>query len=202
MNDCAFCDRTKFEERIIAEDSLFYTIATLGQITDGGYVLLFPKSHVRCIGDMAHQNIGILGALKHRVCEALTQEYKSGIFMFEHGIVGQTVEHAHLHITPAQYDPITRIKNDFPDSRIEHLISLEELKTRYSFHKKPYLLWKSIDMNWCACWDPPAPAQYLRTILAEELGCGDRANWRTMDPEFDKSLWSSTVSRLKPHLAP
>lgn len=31
-NNCVFCDRTKFEERIIAENNDSYVIATLDQI--------------------------------------------------------------------------------------------------------------------------------------------------------------------------
>ena len=42
-SNCVFCDRTKFEECIIAENKDWYLIATLGQITDGGYVLIFNK---------------------------------------------------------------------------------------------------------------------------------------------------------------
>ena len=39
MNDnCPFCDRTKVAERIVWEDDSFYIIATLGQISNGGYV--------------------------------------------------------------------------------------------------------------------------------------------------------------------
>ena len=33
-NNCVFCDRSKFEERLIHETENFYVIATLGQITD------------------------------------------------------------------------------------------------------------------------------------------------------------------------
>ncbi|HEY4494942.1 MAG TPA: hypothetical protein VJC01_00655 [Candidatus Paceibacterota bacterium] len=42
-NNCVFCDRSKLEERLIAENKDWYLIATLGQITDGGYVLIFNK---------------------------------------------------------------------------------------------------------------------------------------------------------------
>jgi len=45
-DNCPFCDKKQFEERLIAEVDGFYLIATLGQITDGGYVLLVPKEHV------------------------------------------------------------------------------------------------------------------------------------------------------------
>ena len=47
------------------------------------------------------------------------------------------------------------------------------------------------------CWNPPAPPQYLRLIVAELLGHPERGNWRNMDPELDKQLGQETVDRLK-----
>ena len=47
-NSCIFCDRTKISDRIIAENSDWYVVATLGQII-GGYALVIPKAHISCI---------------------------------------------------------------------------------------------------------------------------------------------------------
>jgi len=201
MGDCPFCFRENFEERIIAEDSDFYAIATLGQITSGGYVLLFPKHHIRCIAGLAMVNIGILETWKNHINHAVIKEYSSCTFMCEHGIVGQTVGHAHLHIIPAKFNPMNRIKLDFPGTRLETLNSLSDIKERYLINPSPYLLWKSASDHWRVCWDPPAPKQYFRTILASEIGCPERADWQTMHHPLDKHLCRSTVSRLKPYFS-
>lgn len=58
-SDCVFCDRSKFEERLCGETKDFWIIATLGQITDGGYVLLVPKRHVECVGAMDKNEVNL-----------------------------------------------------------------------------------------------------------------------------------------------
>ncbi len=71
----------------------------------------------------------------------------------------------------------------------------------YSKLQKPYLLWNDFGLIFEIIWDPPAPLQYLRIVVADALGRPERANWRNMDPELDKKLWSETVKRLKPYFA-
>ena len=201
MNDnCPFCDRTKVAERIVWEDDSFYIIATLGQISNGGYVLLVQKNHVPCIGAMTRLEIELFETLRQKISLAITKEYgvAPGI-IFEHGIVGQTVKHAHLHFVPENFDITARILKDFCDSEIKILFSLSELQNLYTQKQKPYLLWKDSDAHFNVCWNPPAPSQYLLIVVAETVGRPERANWRDMDPELDKKMWTETVVRLKPY---
>ena len=201
-NDCVFCDRTKFEERLIGECEDFWKIATLGQISDGGYVLLTPKRHVSCVGDMEKSEIDLLASKEKKMGIVLSREYKTRhIAFFEHGIVGQTVKHAHLHFIPEKLSITKRIKKDFPDSEIASINSWNELRKLYKEKQKPYLLWRDADLETLVCWNPPAPPQYLRIVVAEALGRPERANWRNMDPELDKRLWQETVKRLKPYFS-
>lgn len=201
-NNCVFCDRSKFEERLVGETQAFWIIATLGQITDGGYLLLVPKRHVKCIGDMEPNEISLLGDLSVKTFEALLHEYGIGPgLVFEHGVVGQTIKHAHLHIVPWICVLTDRIKKDFPSSNFSSVNStdtLDELRNLYVARQEPYLFWSDL----CGpkiCWNPPAPPQYLRIVVAEALGRQERANWRNMNPELDKKLWQETVRRLKPY---
>ncbi|MDO8442916.1 MAG: HIT family protein [bacterium] len=196
-NDCPFCDRTKVKERIVWEDDSFYIIATLGQISNGGYVLLVPKNHVSCLGAMTKSEIELLETLRQKIGSAISKEYgvAPGI-IFEHGIVGQTVKHAHLHFIPENSDITARILKDFPDSEISIVSSLNELQNLYTQKQEPYLLWKDSGARFNVCWNPPAPSQYLRIVVAETVGRPERASWRNMDPELDKKLWTETVVRL------
>src|SRR3989338_4060716 len=108
--DCVFCDRSQFEERLCGETKDFWIIATLGQITDGGYVLLVPKRHVKCVVAMSQPKIKLLEKLEEKTSGALLKEYhSSGTTIFEHGIVGQTIKHAHLHIVPEKLNITDRI---------------------------------------------------------------------------------------------
>lgn len=204
---CIFCDKSQFEERLCGEADDFWVIATLGQITDGGYVILVPKRHVKCVGAMEDAEIMLLEQLKNRVDEALAEEYGIGAeTLFEHGIVGQSIKHAHLHLIPAKLDISTRIKRDFgsiswiyklPPARALQFLATTHVYKNY----EPYLLWQdATNYHWQICWNPQnVPMQYMRLIIAEALNRPERGNWRNMDPELDKKLWSETVRRLKPY---
>lgn len=209
-SNCPFCDRKQFKERLIAEIDGFYVIATLGQITDGGYVLLFPVGHTLCMGALTNEQAEVADRIVAKIAFALVAEYRiklpfgslMPVTLFEHGVVGQTVKHAHLHFLPTVLDLTPRIQSDFPDSAVEELQYVGHLLNLYRDNPMPYLYWvtgKTGDTAERVCWNPPAPPQYLRIISAEALGRPERANWRTMDPDLDWHLWSDTVRRLKPY---
>lgn len=207
-NDCVFCNRAMFEERLITETGEYRVIATLGQITNGGYVLIVPKKHIPCMGALTPKQTRTMIKIAGEACHAISLEYQHDIgislypvTIFEHGIVGQTIKHAHLHILPAMFDLTQKIRMDFPTAKIEELHHdhgwhLQEL---YEKHPQPYLFWTTSKGIPMVCWNPPAPLQYLRIIAAKLTGHPERGNWRNVDPELDKQLWSGTVKRLKPY---
>ena len=173
-NNCVFCDKSKFEERLVGETKDFWIIATLGQISNSGYELLVPKRHVECIGAMKKKEVEILEKLLTKAREALTKEYGVQGIIFEHGIVGQTIKHAHLHLIPEICSITGKIYRDFPDNDLIWFppteLSKLFLKT-YAARKEPYLFWQdSISDTYKVVWNPPAPPQYLRTVVAEALG--------------------------------
>lgn len=198
---CVFCDRSQFEERLVAEDKNFYVIATLGQITDGGYVLLVPRRHLLCIGEMTAEGAAKLDELNRYLRAILVKEYGALSSGFEHGIGGQSIQHAHWHILPAAVDLTARIARDFPVCETNTLISIRDVPRGYALTKEPYLLWQTPDAQLQICYvhqGPEAiPKQYLRVATAEAVKRPERANWRTMDPELDRKLWSETVRRLR-----
>lgn len=210
-HDCVFCNRINFEERIIAENDACYAVATLGQIA-GGYTLIIPKAHIPCIGALAphhsFQQMEGIRKMTEKVYRALGKEYPHGnrrvlspVIMFEHGIVGQTIPHAHLHIVPVAVDLTKKIYADFPRTEIRMLEDTMDLQKIYCDDPKPYLFWTTPDGHPMVCIDPIAPPQYLRILVAKLLGRPERADWRTMDQELDKQLWKKTVAILKPRLA-
>jgi len=203
--DCAFCNRTKFEERIIAEIDNFYVVASLGQITEGGYTLLIPKEHTPCMAalDASRAKSAISIAIKIR--NAVSKEFRFNPFkkypvtMFEHGVVGQSVKHAHLHFLPAVLDITPKVLTDFTGCEVNEITNYLFLRDIYESRQEPYLFWTALNGKGMICWNPPAPLQYLRTVAAEILGYPERANWRSMDPELDKQFWQKTIARLKPY---
>lgn len=199
--DCVFCDKSKFEERLVGETKDSWIIATLGQISNGGDLLLVPKKHIACVGAMEKKSIELLTNSARTIYLALNAEYQCvRPLVFEHGIVGQTIEHAHLHFIPETCNITKRVRVDFPQNEIMAIENLDALRALYSKIKEPYLFWLDSDKA-RICWNPPAPPQYLRLVIAEALGRHERGNWRNMDHALDKKLWTETVIRLKPYFS-
>jgi len=202
-DNCVFCDQTKFSDSLIGENDDWYIVATLGQIVTG-YTLIIPKKHISCLGalDSRHQ-IKSITKLSREVSRALTLEYPlQPVTMFEHGIVGQTIKHAHLHLLPTTVDCMTlQIRMDFPQAEIEEIQSFAQLRKLYRQRQEPYLLWTIPNGKMMVCWNPPAPPMYLRLITAKLIGRPERGSWRDMDPALDKYLRESTVARLKPYFS-
>lgn len=204
-DNCVFCDRNKFEERIITEIDDFYIIASLGQITNGGYTLLIPKEHVSCMGVLPLPRTTSAIAIAIKIRNALSQEFrfhpfsKYPITAFEYGVVGQSVKHAHLHFLPVFLDLTSKIFADFPGFQTSEISNYLFLSNLYKECSEPYLFWTIPNGEGRVLWNPPAPMQYLRIVIAELLGYPERGNWRNVDPELDKKLWQETIIRLKPH---
>lgn len=212
MGNCVFCDHSKVRERLITENRDWYVVATLGQITDGGYVLVIPKKHIPCMGVLSSHFVDSqtdsMLKLTFKVNRAVVLEYQKSsstspwpITLFEHGIIGQTIKHAHLHVLPAVTDLTSRILADFPGTEIDEVQYASHLQVLYKKRREPYLFWTKPQGGAMVCWNPPAPPQYLRLIVAELLGRPERGNWRNMDPKLDKRLCDETVTRLRPYFS-
>lgn len=206
-HSCAFCDRKNFEERIIKETDHFFVIASLGQISDGGHLLVIPKRHMMCLGEA--QEMPSLKGIVADMRRALACVYERGpmsqrwsVMAFEHGIVGQSVFHAHLHLLPARLFITDKVREDFPDSEIQTMPEGDTMQELYLQRPEPYLYWMTPNGKEMVCWNPPASPRYFRELFAERLGHPERADWQKVDREHDRMLWSSTVALLKSHLLP
>lgn len=202
MSSCVFCNFSKIKDRTIATIDGFHVTVSLGQITNGGYLLLIPTQHTTCLGTMNRSQINNFEAVLDETSDNLYHVYDNPVTFFEHGIVGQTVFHAHLHIFPGNVDIGKRITIDFPNFEIQTVKDFSELGLLYKKRKDPYLLWSSPKKELHVCWNPPAKGEYLRNATAEDLGVPERASWRNMDPTLDKKLINKTFDQLFPLFNP
>ena len=92
--NCIFCEKSYLYERIIAETNNYYVVATLGQISNGGYLLPIPKNHVPCIAQIVSPEPFNIASLTDRLSAIIRAEYGCVPLIFEHGIVGKTINHA------------------------------------------------------------------------------------------------------------
>lgn len=145
---------------------------------------------------------GHLDHLKDQLIPQLEDEYKQPVTFFEHGIVGQTIKHAHLHIFPAKVNLKTQIRLDFPSCKIEAINSFAEFRKKYRAFRVPYLLWSTPSGEILVCWDPPAKPEYLRLLTANLLGVPERGSWKDMDRTLDEKLIEETINKLVPTFIP
>lgn len=193
---CTFCDFSKIEKRTIATIEGFHIVISLGQITNGGYLLLIPQTHFNCLGSLTKSHATKLDYLSSYMINLIEEEYNQHVTFFEHGIVGQTIPHAHLHLFPAKVNLKDQIENDFPNSKIEVIKDFSTFRKKYRAYRTPYLLWSTPKNEVLVCWDPPAPPEYLRLVTANILEVPQRGSWKDMDKQLDQDLTSQTMERL------
>lgn len=194
---CVFCDFSRFESRTIATIEGFHVVISLGQITNGGYLLIIPQKHTSCLGTLTKAQSSHLDHLINQVITTLEEEYEQHITFFEHGIVGQTINHAHLHVFPAKINLKNQIEEDFPESKIEAIESFSEFRKTYRSYRTPYLLWSTPKNETLVCWNPPAKPEYLRILTANLIGVPERGSWKDMDPLLDQKLTNQTMEKLQ-----
>jgi len=212
MQFCRFCDKFGGKENIYQEinhperaDTIlcrtksFFVIPTLGQFVEG-YLLIVPKEHFTCIGKIPRVNFLELIRLIDEVRKILHNIYGSAILM-EHGPrteyekAGCCIDHAHLHVVPVgrDVDISGKILKHFVGRKI---IELSDLIEQIEKHGS-YLFFEDTKKNKWVFDAQIVPKQYLRRLLAVELGISDKWDWRNYPglEEIDR-----TIRKLSPFL--
>ncbi len=188
---CPFCEPKELEPRLIAEERGFMIVATKGQIVPG-YALVIPTRHASCFGELTEEELADAEAVLYRLRNACLSVYGRSPIVFEHGIVGQTVKHAHLHVVPADADLRPLIAADFPN-RIR-TVTLRTVRDVYR-REGAYLYYESADGE-RSVYSVLPRAQYLRVALAAAVGRPEAADWKAVDQQADARAAESTRELL------
>src|SRR6266581_4048181 len=116
-NHCTFCKRTEISY-ILKETPNFLLAADHAPLVEG-HILIIPKQHFACYGEVPAKLDAELYSLKHEVQRFFTRYYAPTVF-WEHGIFKQTVFHAHLHCFPwgiSRYDLEENLHNVIVSSK-------------------------------------------------------------------------------------
>ncbi len=194
-NGCPFCDPEEMRSRIVMETEHFYVVPTKGQIVEG-YVLVIPKRHAACYGDLTEAELTEAEGILARLRTAITDEYGQAPIVWEHGIIGQTVKHGHIHVFPCAPDLKEAIAAKFPDN--EPMKALDELREVFR-REGPYLFYESA-AGVRTLFHVFRIPMYLRIVAAEALQHPERANWRTMDTDLDARMMKDTCEKLRKKL--
>ena len=206
-NDCTFC--TKFgrdadmiesliSDRILFESPNFVVVPTLGALTEG-WLLIVPRTHYICFGAVNETLFAEFYRLKSEVQRCLEDCYGS-LAMFEHGPahskepLGCSVDHAHVHIVPTEYDLLDEVKNVFSQDLQWHPVEgIIELTT---VHKNglPYVyLEQPLGIGRFGT-HPKFDSQIFRKAIARSIDRPERFDWRRF-PEL--GTVASTVETIE-----
>ncbi|HET8913206.1 MAG TPA: HIT domain-containing protein [Ktedonobacteraceae bacterium] len=113
---CAFCQQSTLTRYILKETPNFRLITDHAPLVEG-HLLIIPKTHYSCYGDIPPSLDEEIFSLKDEV-KLFFERYYSPVIFWEHGIFRQTVYHAHLHCFP--FGPIDYGLDEELHARIVH----------------------------------------------------------------------------------
>lgn len=170
--NCAFCQRSEISH-ILKETPNFLLAADHAPLVEG-HILIIPKHHYACYGELPAKLDDELLALKCEVQRFFTQFYAPVVF-WEHGIFKQTVFHAHLHCFPWEtsgYDLTEQLHSLVVSSQ-------EDIRQWYSSHGH-YFYMEDASI---ALLFTPEMDRYLGIVknvfLRGIISRGGRAEWRS-----------------------
>ncbi len=147
-----------------------------------------PKKHFLSIGTLSDSAVAEMEVLKKLVAERLSRIYGT-VSMFEHGPgaeqrqVGCGVDHAHLHMVPADFDLTTAVGSFLPSecrwekASLARCRSAAEAEEDYIYFEQPFGEGRMLK-------HPGLPSQLFRRAIAAHLGVPNEFNWRT-NPQIE-----------------
>jgi diadenosine tetraphosphate (Ap4A) HIT family hydrolase len=177
--ECAFCKRTEISY-ILKETPNFLLAADHAPLVEG-HILIIPKRHYACYGEVPAALDAELCALKHDVQQFFTHSYAPVVF-WEHGIFKQTVFHAHLHCFPwgiSSYDLDEELHNFIVSSQ-------EDIRQWYTTRGHYFYM---EDTNIALLFAPELD-RYLGIVknvfLQGIISRGGKAEWRPPQQRYEE----------------
>jgi diadenosine tetraphosphate (Ap4A) HIT family hydrolase len=189
--NCPFCQRRDLANYILQETTHFRIVTDHAPLTEG-HLLIIPRAHYTCYGDVPEALDTELFALKQVVQHFFLQYYAAPIF-WEHGIYHQTVFHAHLHCFP-----FGDIHYDLSDNLHDELVAAQsDLRSWYTTRGEYFYL---EDSQHAMLFPPIAERYYrvIRSVLARGvMAHGGAASWRSPQERYEqgKSLIQATKKK-------
>ncbi|MEK9143849.1 MAG: HIT family protein [Patescibacteria group bacterium] len=174
MSDCPHCDHASFalEKPLLVTDA-FNIVCDVHPLIEG-HILIIPKEHISCAGAFSEHIFAEFLSLYQRVSKFVKETYGS-VNAFEHGILGQTVFHAHVHILPYNGDAARVIQEGMGHVR---QLRIDQLREAYQKEGK-YLFFSIENDSWLVDVSLGKP-RFFRERFAKALGVPEREDWKSM----------------------
>ena len=197
MADCLFCQTAKIKQDILWKSKNFYVKVGVG-ILAPGHVMLIPEEHISCLAELSVPLSKEFLLIKEKVFNKIKSAFSEPI-AYEHGIYGQSINHAHLHILPQknQYYSLKNIKGSLFEglkyTQIKDFFQLREI-----FNEEgSYFYLESSGQKWVFHTKGQPEGRYLfRKEFARLTGLHGLKKWQTM-PEEEKQRNKGWVDLTK-----
>ncbi len=194
---CRLGDEYQLKKNILYESDNFFVVPTIGQMGIDGYVMLCSKEHYIGMGNIPEEHTSELESVLEKIKEVISETYNSEVLVFEHGPRlgchkgGGCLDHSHLHIVPTSVNIMKFLQSKFKPEEIEDFNRLREI---YEAQKSSYMFVETQDnKRYVIEVEFPIPSQYLRQVLASNVGIKDW-DWR-VNPDYE--TFERTVNQLK-----
>jgi histidine triad (HIT) family protein len=129
MSDCVFCSRINQPETLFETASL-YAMSDKFPVLPG-HLLIISRAHLRCYADAPEAVVQELAVAATRLRRFLREAYGTEALLWENGVCGQTVFHAHLHLLPVSTQRLPPCLDEGPDiTRIDDWDAVRDHFTR------------------------------------------------------------------------
>lgn len=175
---CLFCEPSSPKKILFETDNFFVTFDDSPLLE--GHIMIHTKTHYGCCGEISEELFDEFIDLKSQV-QDLIQDLYGVCSFYEHGRAGHCsisadetlCEHFHLHALPFSED----ISNEIAHQHEKFILGdIRELSSYYEQYDQ-YLLYENEEAIYFFPVVDKISNHFLRTIVAQKLGCPDKANW-------------------------
>lgn len=174
MNDCTHCDPRSFAlKQTLTASNNFFIVCDAHPLIEG-HILIIPKQHIACAGAFSQSLFEEFLSYYQRLSAFIKDSY-GAVSSFEHGITGQTVFHAHVHILPYNGKPTNIVSegmNHLRDIPIDQVIKIFTKEGKYLFFSLE-------DKSWFVDSILGRP-RFFRDRFARAIGVPERGDWKSM----------------------
>ena len=169
---CPHCVESFATAHVLERTENFFIVCDANPLTEG-HILIIPHKHLSCVGEFSPEMLDEFARLYDQVHKFVETTYGS-VSAFEHGKIGQTVFHAHVHILPFDGTPDMII----PEGA-KHITKIDNIASvKLAYEREGQYLYFSIgDNSWLVNSSLGYP-RFFRDRFANGLGNPDLSNWQ------------------------
>lgn len=200
--NCDHCnpDLQALSYRLLVTDN-FYVVCDAHPLIEG-HLLIIPKEHISCVGAF-NQDLFTEFLMLYDKFYAFVKKSYSKAASFEHGVIGQTVFHAHVHILPFAGTPEKIIPEG--SNKMHVIQNIGNVRDIFQIGGQ-YLFFSIGESMWTVDTALGVP-RFFRDRFAVALGHPERGDWRKMevtevllnegkaDIERLKNMWNAYTSK-------